>query len=197
MRILEGLSTGAMVSCYLLKQRFLNDCLLYTYFVHWIFSFWFHMTYSPQIYIMDTMLIHLLIIERLLKCYSISAILFQILFLIRNEKYGYIYNVLIAFLGCFLCGPIKNNIAIVSTYITSIIIAGFFYILNYILYLKGCPQSSSVAIILYHLFLGVNVYYELPLESHDTEIYWIIIVLRFLSWCKCFYYFGKVYSKLV
>ena len=86
MRFLEGLSTGAMLGSYILKQRSLLDHLLNNIIVHWFFSFWFHMTYLQQIYIMDTLLIHMMIIERALKCFPEIGVYFQVLFLVRNEK---------------------------------------------------------------------------------------------------------------
>ena len=187
MRFLEGLSTGAMLGSYILKQRSLLDHLLNNIIVHWFFSFWFHMTYLQQIYIMDALLIHMMIIERALKCFPEVGVYFQVLFLVRNEKYGYLYNVLVAFLGTYLCGPVKNQISIFSPYMSSIVIAGMFYILNYVFYLKGFKKASSDSIIIYHLFLGLNAYYELPFYQF-TENSWLIIMLRILVWMKFLYY---------
>jgi len=190
MRFLEGLSTGTMLGSYILKQRSLLDYLLNTIIAHWFFSFWFHMTYSISIYEMDTLLIHMLIIERAFKCFPEVGIFFQILFLIRNEKYGYLYNVLVAFLGTYLCGPVKNQISIFSPYMSSIVIAGVFYIMNYVFYLKGFKKTSSYSIIIYHLFLGLNAYYELPFYKF-TENSWLVMILRILVWIKFLYYFHK------
>ena len=193
MRFLEGLSTGSMVYCYLSKKRLLLDILLISYFVHWFFSFLFHITYSKFYLFMDTMLIHILIAERFLKGNQNMGIIYQLIFLIRNEKYGNVFNVILAFVGT-LGTCIENKHPVLSLYFTSIILAGIFYISNWIFFIKGYDKLSSYSIIIYHIFLGFHVYYELPFEKNQKDSM-LIKILRSLMWTKVLYYFNFFYLE--
>ena len=191
MRLLEGLSTGVMLYSYIQKKRSIYDILLFTYVIHWFFSFLFHLTYSKFYLFIDTMLIHVLIVERLLKGNQNIAIIYQLIFLVRNEKYGNIWNVLLAFFGTlFTC--IENKHPILSWYMASIVLAGIFYILNWLFYSKGFQKFSSFSIIIYHLFLGAHVYCELPFEKNQHESR-LIKILKSLTWIKLLYYFNFFY----
>jgi hypothetical protein len=193
MRFLEGLSTGSMVYCYLYKKRLPLDILLISYFVHWFFSFLFHITYSKFYLFMDTMLIHIVIAERFLKGNQNMGIIYQLIFLVRNEKYGNVFNVILAFIGT-LGTCIENRHPVLSLYFLSIILAGIFYISNWIFYFNYYNKLSSYSITIYHLFLGFHVYYELPFEKNQKDSM-LIKILRSLMWTKVLYYFNFFYLE--
>jgi hypothetical protein len=198
MRFLEGLSTGAMLFSYLQKTRLLSDVLLWTYMAHWMASFLYHHTSTRHdlYYDYDVMLIHILISERMIKCIPFAGIMFQLLFIIRNEYYGNIYNCLVAFAGTYSCGCWCHQQSFFSLYTLTIIMSGVFYGLNNIFAKIGYTKLMSLSIIIYHLFLGWNVYLELPFENSVLASYnGLIVLLRGLSWLKFFLYKRSIQCK--
>jgi hypothetical protein len=142
---------------------------------------------------MDTMLIHIVIAERLLKGNQHMGIIYQLIFLVRNEKYGNVFNVIFSFVGT-LGTCIENRHPVLSLYFLSIILAGIFYISNWIFYFNGYIKLSSYSIIIYHIFLGFHVYYELPFEKNQKDSM-LIKILRSLMWTKVLYYFNFFYLE--
>uniref|UniRef100_A0A6C0D104 TLC domain-containing protein n=1 Tax=viral metagenome TaxID=1070528 RepID=A0A6C0D104_9ZZZZ len=168
-RILEGISAGLSFFVVGLYQQH-DRWLWITYFVHWCFAFYFHLTYSMSGHMADREMIRVLIGERLQRVDSIST---------KIVRCWYIFQ------------PTTKDVrimAIFATLITAWRLSSWYYLVYHGMALV-CNFMSDVLIhghgstlfnIFFHVFLAMATGLETVIESSPTGV--IQLVMRYACW---------------